>query len=161
MSGGVREYPQSSLNYEDGNYVEIVNSDFSQSHCKEMYLDFPPRHRAFGGQIGEMNIICGGKYNSTTIYDTCFSISNSGEVNKNFSTMQIARYGAASAIWNNNLYISGGKAPLVSKSTEIIVQNNQTNFNETKDLTQPLYGHCAVLLSTEEIMIIGGANLRG
>ena len=99
MSGGVKEYQHSSHNYEEGNYVEIVNSDFSKSNCKEKLLDFrdfPPRQRAFGGQIGELNIICGGIYNSSTKYDTCFSISNSGEVNKKFSTLQIARYGITS-----------------------------------------------------------------
>ena len=93
MSGGVRPDEDTHLNFKEGKYVEIVNSDFSNSHCKQRYLDFPPRARAFGGQIGELNIICGGKYNFSTTFDNCFSISKSGEVNKNFSTLQIARYG--------------------------------------------------------------------
>ena len=168
MSGVVGASPKT----EEGNIVEIVNSDFSPSNCKEDKLEFPPRRKAFGGQIGEINIICGGKYDQETIYGDCISISKSGEVNKSFSRLQIPRYGAASVIWNNTLYISGGSIPKEDQgeiigsikainSTEVIGQNNQENIKKPTNLTQPLSGHCAILLSTEKIiMIIGGADLK-
>ena len=81
--------------------------------------------------------------------------------------MQVARHSAASVIWNNTLYISGGTVPrngtgsiIAINSTEIIVQNNLTKIRKPKDLLQPLSGHCAVLLSTKKIMIIGGRDLN-
>ena len=145
---------------EESKHVEIVNSDFSPSHCKETRLNFLPRNKAFGGQIGENNIICGGRYSpDEEVYDTCFSISNDGEV---FSTLQVAKHSAASVIWNNTLYINGGSIPkgrgsIAVNSTEIIVQNSNLI---TKDLLRPLSGHCAVLLNTKKIMIIGGRDLK-
>ena len=85
ISGQVRDSPKGLPNLDEGKHVEIINSDFSPSRCKEKKLDFLPRIKAFGGKIGENNIICGGR-SDETIYDTCFSISNPGEI---FSTMKV------------------------------------------------------------------------
>ena len=77
MSGGVKISDNSSSNLKDGTSIEIFNSDFSLSNCKaKQFLDLPPREKAFGGQIGENYVICGGKVYNQTTYDNCFSISN-------------------------------------------------------------------------------------
>ena len=101
-------------------------------------LDLPPREKAFGGQIGENYVICGGKVYNQTTYDDCFSISNtSGKLNKSYSKMKIPRHGAASVVLNNTLYISGGGISNIrsNKSAEII-QHYKSGFVE--DLKQPL-----------------------
>ena len=149
VSGGVKISDNSSSNLKDGTSIEIFNSDFSLSNCKaKQFLDLPPREKAFGGQIGENYVICGGRDYNDINYDTCFSISNSsGELNKTYSKMQIPRYGAASVVLNNALYISGGGIGLgfirCNESAEII-QYYKSGFVE--DLKQPLGQHCAVTL---------------
>ena len=163
VSGGVN-ISDGAYDLEEGKSIEIFNSDFSLSNCKaKHFLDLPPREKAFGGQIGENYVICGGKNYNNNFYNTCFSISNSsGKLNQTYSIMQIERYGAASVVLNNTLYISGGGMLSIRSinSTEVIVQNNQNKIKNLTDLTQPLSGHCAVLLSSEKIMIIGGVNLE-
>ena len=162
VSGGVK-ISDGAYNLKEGKNIEIFNSDFSLSNCKaKQFLDLPPREKAFGGQIGENYVICGGRDYNDINYDTCFSISNSSDkLNKTYSKMQTPRYGAASVVLNNTLYISGGGIRSIRSinSTEVIVQNNQKKNQNLTDLTQPLSGHCAVLLSSQKIMIIGGVNL--
>ena len=89
VSGGVKI----SDHYEpDGKSMEILNSDFSLSNCKAKPLDLPPREKAFGGQIGENYVVCGGRVYNRTIFNTCFSISNStGKLNKNYAEMKVSR----------------------------------------------------------------------
>ena len=58
--------------------------------------------------------------------------------------MQIPRYGAASVVLNNTLYISGGGNSLRCNETAEILQHNKSGFVE--DLKQPLGQHCAVTL---------------
>ena len=173
MSGGVRPRPDGRYYLEDGLMSEIVNHDFSPSNCNTIDLELQREH-TFGGQIGTKFVMCGGKKNDhenrRKISDNCFSVSSSGKLNNTFANLKFPRFGAASVVINNTLYISGGEIPknesnpawacLITASAEIIAENDDKS-KIVNNLTQPLSNHCAVLLSNQKIMVIGIVYILG
>ena len=104
---------------------------------------------ATGGLIGDTVIICGGEDSNWNHVDECYSLTS--EKATLVTHMSVARYGAASIVYNDNtLWVTGGA---YHTSTEYVTM---AGTMLGPDLPMALDGHAMVAINSASSMVIGG-----
>ena len=112
-------------------------------------------HYGGGGVLNDTPVICGGYSYSKYAYESaCYYHNKITNVWMLLGNLNKARSEFGFAPLDGGFWVTGGHAPSLTTTTEII------HLNGTISMGTPLptarAGHCMVTLSKDEILIIGG-----
>ena len=112
-------------------------------------------HCGGGGLLDDTPVICGGfGYCNIGYVSACYYHNKSNNVWTLLGNMNRARSEFGFAPLNGGFWVTGGNAPHLTNTTEIIHLNGTISFGTPLPAAQA--GHCMVTLNSNEIIIIGG-----
>ena len=110
---------------------------------------------ATGAVVSGHPMICGGWIGSST-FSECFKYSKTSNNWTLLTTMSTKRTASASVPLNGKLWVMGGTGEGRRHSSSEFVSSFGDVSQPGPALPSPRYGHCAVKLSTGQVMLIGG-----
>ena len=113
-------------------------------------------HYGGGGLLNDTPVICGGYYTGKVYnYESaCYYHNKITNAWKLLGNMHNARSEFGFAQLNGGFWVTGGHAPSLTTSTEIIHLNGTISLDKPLPTVQA--GHCMVTLNQNDVLIIGG-----
>ena len=113
---------------------------------------------ATGAIVSGHPIICGGTLDNHNNRNECYHHNKASNSWTFLNTMITRRFASASVSLNGTLFIMGGsyhRSTLSISSTEYVSPDGSAS-QQGPDLPRPRSHHCAVKLSTGQVMLLGG-----
>ncbi len=131
--------------WEDGEPEEFPNLPVTLSNAVGQIVD---------GRV----IICGGATSTGQYSNKCYQLSEDGSEWEDGPSMSTERFGAASLVHNDELWVlGGGNLNYITKTTEFFSAYNSSWQTLETAMDKSLAEHCVVKISDQgEVMIIGG-----
>ena len=143
--------------------AQIVDLSTQNRACPNL----PETPIAVGGATGAIvsghPMICGGQSRGSGTYRSeCYQHSKTTNTWTLLTPMTTKRSFTASVPLNGKLWVMGGYAPMnnILSSTEYLPLDGGPS-QPGPELPSSQYGHCAVKLSTGQVMLLGGYIPRG
>ena len=135
-------------------YCQVVDLNSRKSCVNLPHYPFP-MHYGGGGLLNNTPVICGGYSYSTYAYESaCYYHNKITNVWTLFGNLNKARSEFGVAPLSEGFWVTGGHAPSLTDSTEIIHLNGTITFGTPLPAAQA--GHCMVTLSQDKVLLIGG-----
>ena len=117
---------------------------------------------ATGAIVSGRPLICGGYSGSYTYHSECYQHSKTTNTWTSLTPMTTKRSASASVSLNGKLWVMGGWDGILLNrlsSSEFVSSDGQPS-QPGPELPSPRFGHCAVKLSTGQVMLLGGDPYR-
>ena len=147
----------------DANHVpysdaQIVDFSWQTITCPNL-PEYPiAMSSATGAIVSGRPLICGGYSGSYTYHSECYQHSKTTNTWTSLTPMTTKRSASASVSLNGKLWVVGGWDGILSNrlsSSEFVSSDGQPS-QPGPELPSPRFGHCAVKLSTGQVMLLGG-----
>ena len=142
-------------NYKHFSTTQIVDLSTQTRSCLNITKYPIDVSYATGAVVSGHPMICGGWIGSFT-FSECFKYSKTSNNWTLLTTMTTKRTASASVPLNGKLWVMGGTGDGRRHSSSEFVSSFGDVSQPGPALPSPRYGHCAVKLSTGQVMLLGG-----
>ena len=156
--------------YRDSDYIHLSNTQIvdltEQARSCPNLTEYPitPINSATGAIVSGHPMICGGwsELPDFVAYSECYRYKKDSNTWIFLTNMTEKRMRSASVVINGSLFVMGGfrgHSLGAQSSTEYISPDGYAS-QPGPELPSARYGHCAVMLSTGQVMLLGGQDLE-